>query len=35
MEILLILVCIMIYFSIDGKEDCDAEPTYDYAEAKH
>lgn len=34
MEILLILVCIIIYISIDSTEDCDVEPSYDYAEAK-
>ncbi len=35
MEILLILVCVIIYISIDSKEDRDAaEPSYDYAEAK-
>ena len=34
MEILLILVCILIYFSIDSKEDRNIEPPYDYAEVK-
>lgn len=34
MEILLILLCVLIYFSIDTKEDLNQEPTCNYIEAQ-
>ncbi|KXG76164.1 hypothetical protein AN619_11210 [Thermotalea metallivorans] len=34
MEMLLILLCVLIYFSIDTKEDLDQEPASNYIEAQ-